>query len=243
MYRISQQDRIDKFIREVAFLESCNFPTIFHLYDRGSWNERPLVVTDYMSLTLEDILKKNELTLGNKLLFSLQLLSALKYLQVNNIVHRDIKPANIFVKDNTVVLGDFGLIKDVGGDDGVNDSEDFRGYFAMPHSYRTPELIAYAKSEANICLESDIFQLGLVLCEMFIGKNPLINSEDALSPIKLSPIPRGKNQYINRAIWIIQQMLKIDKTRRISVDQAQMRFNKLFEDYSYAKEQLDGSSI
>ena len=59
MYRISQQDRVDKFIREVAFLERCNFPTILHQYDSGSWNERPFVVTDYMSLTLEDILKKN----------------------------------------------------------------------------------------------------------------------------------------------------------------------------------------
>ena len=243
LYRISQQDRVDKFIREVAFLERCNFPTILHQYDSGSWNERPFVVTDYMSLTLEDSLKKNELSLGNKLLFSLQLLSAIKYLQANNVVHRDIKPSNIFIKDNTAVLGDFGLIKDVRDVDGVNDSEDFKGYFAMPHSYRTPELIAYAKSEANICFESDVFQLGLVLCEMFTGKNPLMDSKDALSPIRLSPISRTKNQYINRATWIIQQMLKLDKMCRISVDQALMRFNKLFEDYSQAKEQLDGSTI
>lgn len=95
----------------------------------------------------------------------------------------------------TVVLGDFGLLKDAGGDDGVNDSEDFKGYFAMLHSCRTPELIAYAKSEANICLESGIFQLGLVLCEMFIGKNSLIDSKDILSPINYLLSLEGKSIY------------------------------------------------
>ena len=99
-----------------------------------------------------------------------------------NVVHRDIKPSNIFIKDNSAILGDFGLVKEVGNDD-ENDADDFKGYFAMPKSYRTPELVAYAKSEASICYESDVFQLGLVLCELFTGKNPLIDSDDALSPI------------------------------------------------------------
>lgn len=242
LYKISKQERIDKFIREVAFLKNSNYPSILRQYDEGKWNERPFVVMDYMSVTLEDVLKKNELTLGDKLLFSLQLLSAIKYLQSMNVVHRDIKPSNIFIKDNSAILGDFGLVKEVGNDD-ENDADDFKGYFAMPKSYRTPELVAYAKSEASICYESDVFQLGLVLCELFTGKNPLIDSDDALSPIKLHPIPYGKNAYINKAIWIIQRMLKIDKASRISVQEALLKFNKVFDDYAKEKEKLDGSAI
>lgn len=184
---------------------------------------------DYMSTTLEAMIKKGELAIGDKILFSLQLLSAVKYLQEKNVVHRDIKPSNVFIKDNTAILGDFGLIKDL-SDTSFDDTEEIKGYYAMPKAYRTPELVAYAKSESQICKESDIFQLGLVLCELFTGKNPLKPSDDPLSDISLFPIPYRKNTYLNRVIWIIQRMLKKDKTERMSVDKSMERFNMLFEE-------------
>ena len=51
--------------------------------------------------------------------------------------------------DNSAILGDFGLVKEVGNDD-ENDADDFKGDFAMPNSFSTPVLVAYAKSEASI---------------------------------------------------------------------------------------------
>lgn len=119
----------------------------------------------------------------------------------------------------------------------------FTGYYAMPGAYRTPELVAYAKSESNICKESDVFQLGLVLCVLFTGRNPLRPTEDTLSEIVLLPIPNGKGKYLNKSIWIIRQMLKIDKTERMPLDQAMKRFNLLFEEYSKAREDLEGVAI
>lgn len=181
LYKISKQERIEKFIREVSFLKHNNHPTILRQYDEGRWNDRPFVETDYMTVTLEEIIKKNELSLGDKMLFSLQLLSAIKYLQSQNCLHRGIKPSNIFIKDNTAILGDFGLVKDISNND-IDDAADFKGYFAMPRSYRTPELVAYASSNVPLCFESDIFQLGLVLCELFTGKNPLADNDNPISP-------------------------------------------------------------
>ena len=243
LYRISKPERVTKFLHEVAFVKDCSFPTILKQYDEGEWNDHPFVVMDYMSTTLEHVIKKGELTIGDKLLFSLQLLSAVRYLQDKNVVHRDIKPSNIFIKDNTAILGDFGLIKDL-SDTTADDAEDFKGYFAMPKAYRTPELVAYAKSESPLCKETDIFQLGLVLCELFTGKNPLKPSEDSLAPIELLPISTGsKNTYINKSIWTIRQMLKIDKTERMSLNSAMTRFNYYFEEYAKARELLEGSAI
>ena len=217
LYRISKPERIKKFLNEVAFVKDCSFPTILKQYDDGEWHNYPFVIMDYMSTTLDAMIKKGELAIGDKILFSLQLLSAVKYLQEKNVVHRDIKPSNVFIKDNTAILGDFGLIKDL-SDTSFDDTEEIKGYYAMPKAYRTPELVAYAKSESQICKESDIFQLGLVLCELFTGKNPLKPSDDPLSDISLFPIPYRKNTYLNRVIWIIQRMLKKDKTERMSVD-------------------------
>lgn len=42
--------------------------------------------------------------------FSLQLVSALKYMRANKIIHRDLKPANILLGHNLdVKISDFGL--------------------------------------------------------------------------------------------------------------------------------------
>ena len=76
-----------------------------------------------------------------------------------------------------------------------------------------------------------------------ISETELLVILNALSPIKLHPIPYGKNAYINKAIWIIQRMLKIDKASRISVQEALLKFNKVFDDYAKEKEKLDGSAI
>ena len=242
LYRISEPERVAKFLHEVDFVKKSSFPTILKHYDDGEWNNHPFVVMDYMSITLETEIKKGELSIGEKILFSLQLLSAVSYLQTKNIVHRDIKPSNIFIKDNTAILGDFGLIKDL-SDTSVDDAEDIKGYIAMPKAYRTPELVAYAKSESLISKESDIFQLGLVLCELFTGKNPLRPSDDSLSRIALFPIPYGKNKYLNKSIWIIQRMLKINREERMTLDNAMIRFNQLFKEYATAREELEGFAI
>jgi serine/threonine-protein kinase len=242
LYRISKPDRVTKFLHEVAFVKECNYPTILKHYDDGEWNNHPFVVMDYMTTTLEEEIKHGDTPIGNKILFSLQLLSAVKYLHNKNVVHRDIKPSNIFIKDNTAFLGDFGLIKDL-SDNSIENDEDFKGYYAMPKSYRTPELVLYANSQSHICKESDIFQLGLVFCELFTGRNPLRPTEDNSLDISLFPIPFRNNIYLNKCIWTIQRMLKIDKTERMTLDQAMMRFNKLFSEFAKAREKLEGSAI
>lgn len=242
LYRLSEPERVAKFLKEVAFVKECSFPTILKQYDDGEWNNHPFVVMDYMSTTLEAVIKKEELSIGDKILYSLQLLSAVKYLQDKNVVHRDIKPSNIFIKDNTAILGDFGLIKYL-SNASTEDKEDLKGYPAMPNAYRTPELVAYAKSECQICTESDIFQLGLVFCELFTGKNPLKPSDDYLSEISLFPIPFVKNKYLNKSIWIIQRMLKKDKAERITLDQAMQKYNLLFKEYAKEREELEGTAI
>jgi serine/threonine protein kinase len=132
-------------------------------------------------------------------------------------VRREIKPSNIFVKGQSCVLGDFGLLKRV---DGLTEHD--RDVFketvglGMPHDYRTPDLVAYARGEAVPTASSDVFQLGLVLTELFTGRNPCrpARDGDTLAPVELDQI--GHIPYADGGLvaTILKSMLDLDPSTR-----------------------------
>jgi serine/threonine protein kinase len=130
-------------------------------------------------------------------------------------VHRDIKPENIFIKGKSCVLGDYGLIKNLSNLDTCD-----RSVFklspgaGMPFYYRTPDLVKYANNESELTVKTDIFQLGLVLAELFTGSNPLIYSNDILAPVKLQRFSRFECNHGGLIINILKRMLAEDPTER-----------------------------
>lgn len=227
-------------MQEALFLREANHPNLMRLLDEGTFAERPFVVQDFMPKTMHSELEFGQMDFGKSLLFSCQLLSALQALHKQNIVHRDVKPQNIFIDNLTAYLGDFGLIKKIESEVDSEDLVDFEGYFAMPRFYRTPELISYAKKESNLDLRSDIFQLGLVLAQMFTGRNPLITSENLLEPIRLETLAHIPGKHSGLVASIINQMLDVNKETRCTIDSALSRFTGLIENYSKDYEQLHG---
>lgn len=229
LHKISDPARIDKFLQEVQFMKDNPYPTILKPYDEGTWNAHPFVIVDYLPVTLEDELRKDDIS--QKLLYALHLLSALRHLHGLGYIHRDIKPANIFIRDNVAVLADYGLVKK-NDDLDPEDPENFKGYAAIPFFYRTPELVAYAKSEGTLCYESDIFHLGLVLAELFSGVNPLKPAELITDPIFLLSWPAPKGLIGNRLKWTILKMLNKDKEKRYSIEKCFEQFQSIFEQYT-----------
>lgn len=189
LYKIDQEDRVERFKKEIDFLSTSNHPSIIKLYEHGyhTINDQqiPYYVMDYMPTTLENVLCSSggKLPLEKAFLYTTQLLSALQYLQSKKIVHRDIKPENIFINGNHVILGDFGLIKDLSTQTDITQSEikdleesifsSISNGNAMPYNYRTPQLVNYINKKGPLSLKSDIFQLGITLMIMFTGEHPL----------------------------------------------------------------------
>jgi hypothetical protein len=69
------------------------------------------------------------------------------------------------------VLGDCGLVKR--HDPAIPDDRSLVKQSAgpgMPRCYRTPDLVAYLKGGPPPSPKSDVFQLGLVLAELFTGR-------------------------------------------------------------------------
>lgn len=247
--RVSDQDRLKKFFDEVTFLEWCDHPSIMRVYDSGSLkaqgNNHPFVVMEYLPSHLQNEMRRNMLDIPAKVSIATQLLSALSYLSSleHKIIHRDIKPQNIFIKGNTCVLGDFGLMKVLKIEDEKSkeeDRNDMSSYIGMPFYYRTPDLVSYTKGESDLTTNSDIFQLGLVLAELFTGKNPCKVTNSKLDPVELYPlgkIPGDFSKRINRAI---QKMIKHNPEERDSLESLLDHWTGVFQSVSNIVHQLNG---
>lgn len=190
---IDDEDRVKRFQNERRLLSDINHPSILRYYDQGMYDEYPFLVSEYFPTTLRQIIDNNDISLSVQISYAVQLLSALTYLETQDpsIVHRDIKPSNIFVRGETCFLGDFGLMKRA-----ENPNENERGSFKSEDiamnkwQYRTQELVDYENGELEIIpTESDVFQLGLVLIELFTENswNPQVVAEDPLSDVQMDP--------------------------------------------------------
>ena len=137
------------------------------------------------------------------------------------------------MKGHSCVLGDFGLLKRADGL-GEGDREIFKETVGpgMPHDYRTPDLVAYARQEATVTPKSDVFQLGLVLAELFSGKNPCRPAAggDTLSPVELDQI--ANISWVDGALVasIVKSMLDMDPDKRPSAAEVLSGWTGVFDE-------------
>lgn len=223
--KLSDPQRREAFLKEVGFLQTCDHPSVMRVFDSGLFvayedgkkREHPFVVAEYLPTTLSDVIRGRRATVPEKVSYSLQLLSALAYLSSlkPQVVHRDIKPQNIFLKGHSCVLGDFGLMKLLDGGEEMG-REIFKesAQPGMPFYYRTPDLVAYVKREAALTTKSDVFQLGLVLAQLFTGWNPLEKTDDILSPVVLEAVGTIPGELSGGIAELIRRMLVLDPAKR-----------------------------
>jgi serine/threonine protein kinase len=250
---ISSQERRRKFLEEREFLESgCDHPSIMRVFDTGVFthgeDEYPFVVSEYLPLTLADKIRERSASMVEKLSYTLQLLSALEYLDSlpNPVVHRDVKPQNMFLKGQSCVLGDFGLMKLIESEEEV-DRAIFKESMlpGMPRFYRTPDLIAYANNEAGITTKSDVFQLGLVVAELFTGRNPAVGppADNLLAPLHMEPLQWVPGRIGSGIAALIRRMLVLNPADRESASQLIDPWRGAFDDAITRAHELEGKAF
>ena len=181
-----------RFSREARVLAKLSHPNIVAIHDTGKADGLHYYVMDYIEgETLDDRLARGPLPQDEVLHIGIELLSALQAVHSVNVVHRDIKPANIFLLDDRVLLGDFGIAH-------VSTTEETSltkpGLHLMTPRYAAPE----QRSGSEVTARTDLYALGLVLFECCTGQH--WDQEDDSEEGSWISVPRPLDTALKRAL-------------------------------------------
>ena len=164
---------IERFVREARAASALNHPNIVTVHDVGESREMRFIVMELIDgCTLRELLR-TEVPFERGIELGSQIARALNVAHLAGIVHGDIKPENVMVRrDGYVKVVDFGLARlwspPQPDDLTVAAPSWTAGLLLGTPRYMAPE---QANGQPATAM-SDIFALGLVLCELTTGLHP-----------------------------------------------------------------------
>ena len=156
---------------ERNILASLQHKNIAQLLDAGFTDAgRPYFILEYIDgKPITEWCDENQIPLPDRLVVFEQVCEAVQFAHQRLIVHRDLKPSNILVdQDGNVKLLDFGIAKILEEEphDGVPLTR--TGQLLMTPEYASPEQV----QGKAITTATDVYALGLILCELLTGSLP-----------------------------------------------------------------------
>src|SRR6266852_1285590 len=106
-------ERLRRFEQEARAAAALNHPNILAVYDIGTHEDAPYVVTELLEgETLRHRIQSGTLSVRKATDYALQTARGIAAAHDRGIVHRDLKPENIFLtRDGRIKILDFGLAK------------------------------------------------------------------------------------------------------------------------------------
>jgi serine/threonine protein kinase len=184
----SKKSSLARLEREVSALVSLEHPGVVRLMD-VQWRESSIwFVMEYVDgPTLRTVLDMSPdgLDPSDALSVVEALARVLEYVSGRGIVHRDLKPANIFLtRDGRCKVGDFGIALFSSPDGHAADEAGPSSRLTAPGvvvgtpAYLSPEQVA---GSSEITGASDLYALGVVAYELFVGRVPFTNRGNVLA--------------------------------------------------------------
>ena len=162
---------VERLKREGQLMAQLEHPNVLGIYDAAVMEDgTPYLVLEYVKG--EDLQKRlardKRLSQRTAVRIAIKICEALSAVHALGIVHRDIKPANVLLgEDGMVKVTDFGISKDVRGDDKCT-SLTMTGTTVGTADYMSPEQTRNEEMSAR----SDLYSVGVLLYEMLMGVTP-----------------------------------------------------------------------
>lgn len=166
---LDTEDVVRRFVAERQILSSLSHPNIARLLDGGATADGlPYLVMEYVEgMPLVAYCDQRRMSVRDRLILFCDVARAVQHAHRRLVVHRDLKPSNILVDaDGQVKLLDFGIAKLLEPAPGEAGTRTVLP--PLTPEYASPEQI---RGEA-ITTGSDIYQLGILLCQILSGRRP-----------------------------------------------------------------------
>lgn len=173
----ADQSMIERFMHELRYARKITHENIIRIYDLVTIDQSYAISMEYFeSHSLADELRKSKkqkktcnIQRGINLVSAICL--GMAQAQTMGVVHRDLKPANILINDSDLVkIVDFGLAAAARKIDARLTKS---GILVGTPTYMAPEQVRGRTIDSR----TDIYTLGIILYEMFVGTAPYTGDE------------------------------------------------------------------
>jgi serine/threonine protein kinase/Tol biopolymer transport system component len=170
-----------RFTQEARAASALNHPNIVGVYDVGSQDGTPYIVSELVDgESLRDLVARGPVPIRKVLDLATQIADGIAAAHAAGIAHRDLKPENIMItRDGRAKILDFGLAKQQAAASTLNPTDATLamtqtqpGLILGTVNYMSPEQARGIASDYR----SDQFSFGIILYEMITGKQPFLRA-------------------------------------------------------------------
>ena len=225
-YLMSQAKGKDSLVNEIQVMQKLRHPNIMNLEEVHESKNSIYLVLELLEggELFNFISSKSTIAIQDVGRMMKHLLDALSYLSDKRIMHRDLKPENMILREkadlsgSTLKLVDFGLST-------LCDVPEYLFKRCGTPGYVAPEIInAPSNENVRYTPKCDVFSAGVIFYILLVGRSPFDGKsfQEILKQNKLCKIDfkHSKLKKHPHCIELLQKMLEIDPTRRLSAKEA-----------------------
>lgn len=189
---LGNKEVVARFLKEAKIIGMTDHPNIIKFFDQGRWEKGLYIAMEFIQgISLKQFILQKSLSPKKSVQIILQVAYALCHLHTHGVIHRDLKPENILIcESGAIKVIDFGIAQ---LDQDLHlESPTLKKRIMGTPIYMSPE---QKEDPENVSYVSDIYSLGIITYELFLGRL-------SHGVIHLSLLPRNLRSIIEKALKI-----------------------------------------